>query len=159
MEVASTAVLDEEYKEQTSGTTLSYTYPTKMLYEGEDEEISNTFGSDNQDTSSTRLNLLQFKREIALEIQKNISPLIKKIEDLSTRMEHFEKLQNQSEYKPFHIPDKEAEKLIRNHLYHLKKEGINKVNMIELIFEYNLPPDQIEDIMKKLSEEGVKEIE
>lgn len=57
------------------------------------------------------------------------------------------------------ITDIEAETAIKDHLISFVDTGKKRINILDLVLELGLPPEQIERIMAKLSSEGVKLIE
>ena len=57
------------------------------------------------------------------------------------------------------IGDDMAEEEIKAHLIELKKNGINKISLVDLVDTLRLPVEQIESIMSKLKTKGVKELD
>ena len=60
--------------------------------------------------------------------------------------------------KPQQVDDMNAEIQIRNYLKTFDRKKKDTVNLLDLMVNLNLPPDQIERIMDKLEKDGVKRI-
>jgi predicted transcriptional regulator len=57
------------------------------------------------------------------------------------------------------IGDDMAEEEIKARLIELKRNGINKISLVDLVDTLRLPVEQIESIMDKLKNKGVKELD
>lgn len=55
------------------------------------------------------------------------------------------------------ITDGEAEREIREYLGAMKKSGKNRVELLEMVYDLNIPPVQIQKVMGGLCAEGVKD--
>jgi hypothetical protein len=92
--------------------------------------------------------VLTFKRE---DINNNIiEGLIKKIEELSIKLENLSK-----SYYERKISDEEAKIEIINFIKQLKSSGKTKMNFVDLICELKLPSEQIEKIMDELEGKSI----
>lgn len=100
--------------------------------------------------------IIKKKIEQFIESYEDISieNLFKKIKYLEDEVERL-KTCNQ----PYVISDSEAEEKIKSYLIDLKKKGIKKVSIIDIIERLHLPAEQIDKIMEKLKNNGVREID
>jgi len=52
-----------------------------------------------------------------------------------------------------------AEEEIKAYIIKQKKNGIEKISILDIVEEINIPIEQIEEIMETLKERGVKEVD
>ena len=90
-----------------------------------------------------------------LDILRKVNQLEDEIELLKTQLKSKEKIQGAI---PKDLSDAEAQSEIESFLKVKKKEGTKTVNILDLMQEFNLPPNQIEKIMTKLKSKGVESI-
>ncbi len=85
-------------------------------------------------------------------------PYFSYIEHLEQRIERLEKEIEKIRPPVKHINDMEAESEITNFILKEKKNGVEKISILDIIENLSLPPEQICRIMDKLQKKGLKEI-
>lgn len=107
-------------------------------------------------------------REMFLELEREPRITTKeRVDLLETKMEKMRKeiKELKEERKKMilinmpNVSDKDAEKQVRNYLEMFRSKATKKVSLLDIMSKLNLPPEQIERVMKRLEREGVKEVE
>lgn len=80
------------------------------------------------------------------QLESQVIYLSEKLEEIIKTLEKLEL------YKE--ITDEQAETEIKNFILHLKKSGRTTMDIIDLVEELKLPPEQIEKIMDKFTKAG-----
>ncbi len=81
--------------------------------------------------------------------------VIGKLDELKSRVEQLEEANTSTDTSFIcdmsrHISNDKAEIEIKDYLKNLRDEGVEQVDLLDLVFKFNLPPEQVERTIEKL---------